>query len=1532
MYNKTAFKSLGCLIITFSLNLLYLPIRKKTTYLFFLLSLASIWAKAQCPQFYDSNGNLSSNPYWISCNGNSYTLTLQSPTNFNYTAIHWGDGNSSLGGSYISPATITHTYTVTVDTFVVKIVTTSGCTVQGVVVMEKPVNAGISIPTLSPLTSCAPKVLQFINSSTNVSQTTHFIWNFGDGTGNQTFNYLNAGDTVSHLYNRGTVNCQTSLQLSAYNYCTYGVLTVDNYSPIKIYDRDQALIACPVKSCCFPDNSFTFKDSTIRNCLSSGNVNPRFEKWDFGNNFGTGHDSIINWQAWPPTFPVSVAYPAVGSYTVTLYDSSLCGIDTAHVVVNIVNKPFSSVTVLTNTVCQNLPIIFTNGSTISEGYNWNFDAGAGWQTLPYGNETKIYTTAGNYTVSLVTFVPGSNAYCSDTFNLPITVKPNPVSNFSFSPSYGCNNSSVSFTDLSTGIISGYNWDFNNGNTSNAITPPVQSFTTVGVYTISLVTTSTSGCQDTKDTTFHVYPAPIANFSVNTSCTGYQTHFTNLSTPTVAITSYTWNYGDGTTQTSPSYSNTTHSYTNSNTYTVMLKVKTAYCSDSATVSLLINQTPTATYTASNYTVCPNTAISFSNTSIAASTYSWTFGSLGVSDSTNPIQIYTNSTQTVTTYPTKLVAISAQGCKDSITQIITVNPKPVAQYITSYAPSCAPVLITFTNTTIGGNTYLWGFGDGTNFNHFDTTHLYIDTTTTVKTFSVSMITVNTHSCSDTSYSSYIVYPQAIYNFVPKIDSGCAPLLASFHTDSGAVSYLWSFGDGSLSAGSFNQAHTFIDVSTVNDTFKVALYATNAYSCKDTSYGTVIVKPSPTSQFSASPASGCTPLTISFSNTSTTGTSNQWYFGDGTTSTAVIPNHTYIDTGSTVKNVPVSLVVTSANGCKDSTTTDVTLYPAANYSFTVNKDTGCSIFDVFFTTDTNSTILASYSWNFGDGTSLTGNNPTHHYSTDSLSGQTFTVTMIATSQYGCKDSMSKTIFVYPKPTASFSLTNNPSGCAPLVTTFTNTSIGALSSEWYFGDSTTSVSNLTNPLPHSYQNTGNAPQNYNVSLVVTGAHGCKDSTSRIINVNPVPLFSYQILPDSGCSPLPVNCILVPANFSPSSSTYNWHFGDSTTSTSPNPSHTYINGTNATINYTVSLTATNSYGCSNMVDSTVTVFSVPAPIFSVGPLIQTYPAATVNFINLSPMGLTYNWNLGDSTLSNNYAVPPHTYTTWGNYPIKLVVNNGHCSDSIIQNITIKPPIPVAGFTGSGTGCQPLSVTFTNTSVYATSYLWDFGDGNIGNDTAKIVTHIYNTAGVFTVTLMAYGNGNSDTLIRPSIVTVYQKPFAYFTANPLLVYVPTNPTYFTNQSQNAVSYAWDFGDGSISSETTPQHTYLLSGVYPVILIATSINNCTDTFTLPGGINALTATNIQIPNAFTPNPNGASGGGVFDPTALNNFIFHPVLTGIVQYDFSIYNKWGELLFETTDQKVGWDGYYNGKLCEQDTYIYKISALGSLNHKPYKKQAM
>jgi len=149
----------------------------------FALLLLPNFLFGQCPEVFDFNGTVGQNPYWYSCSGTDYTLNIQSPDDWGAYEIDWGDGSAiSTGVSWTSPVSIPHTYTAAVDTFIVVISELiSGCTVQGVFVMEEATSASIQIPVGGLTQACAPQELEFINSATNVSETTVFTWDFGDG-------------------------------------------------------------------------------------------------------------------------------------------------------------------------------------------------------------------------------------------------------------------------------------------------------------------------------------------------------------------------------------------------------------------------------------------------------------------------------------------------------------------------------------------------------------------------------------------------------------------------------------------------------------------------------------------------------------------------------------------------------------------------------------------------------------------------------------------------------------------------------------------------------------------------------------------------------------------------------------------------------------------------------------------------------------------------------------------------------------------------------------------------------------------------------------------------------------------------------------------------------------------------------------------------------------------------------------------------------------------------------------------------------
>jgi gliding motility-associated-like protein len=1235
---------------------------KKLLIVFFFLG--TFFAKAQCPQVFDYLGVLSNKPYFINCSGTgSYLMNIQSPLAWGSYTINWGDGSPNhVAGAYTANSLIPHTYTtIATDTFIVTLTIPSlSCTMTGVVVMEKPVNSSIQIPIGGVTQACAPATLQFINSSTDVSATTTFTWNFGDGSPPAVFNYTNAGQTISHTYSVGTVNCQTAVTLMAMNYCSFGNPTTANFNPIQIYDKDVAAITPDAFLKCLPNTSFTFSNTTTRNCLAQGNTFQRQEEWNFGDYWGRGYDSIIPWRPWPPTTPITINYPGIGTYSVVLRDSNLCGVSTRTINVSIIAAPVANFNVPPNPLCQNAPITFTNTSTTGYFYKWDFGVGAGYVNTSYAPQTFTYTTPGTYTVmNVVYFAAG----CSDTAKQVITILPAPTASFVLTPTVGCNTlTAVSFTDVSVSAIA-WNWNLGNGNTSASQTPPAQTYTTIGNSVISLTVTGANSCRNIRTSTVTVFQSPVAAFSPTSSCVGSAITFTDLSTavPTNTITNWNWNFGDGSPTTV--LQNPVHTFTALGTYTVTLVVSSAVCSSTLSQNFLVNVKPTAAFTVSPLSGCPTLTVNFTNGSTNATSFVWDFGTTptSTSNATNPVFNYTNSTASTISPTITLIALTGAGCSDTATQSINVFPEPVASFTVNTIPGCSPLALTFTNTSTGALNYNWDFGDGNNSVLTSPVHTYTNSTLFAQTFTVQLIATNSNGCKDTTTQVITTFPKPLFTFTMIPASGCSPLSVNFPTIPGAVTTNWDFGDGNTSTA-LNPTHTFTNTTLSNLTYTVTLIAQNAFTCVDTAYGTPVIFPKPIANFVRNPISGCSPLLVNFVNTSTLNVGNNWDFNDGNLSTLTNPAHT----------------------------------------FTANNTSSNTVYNV---------------------------------------------QLLVISANGCRDSVQRTVTLLPLPLANFSV--DTPACSPKLLTFTNLSVGANTYNWNFGNSNTSTA--TNPTQQYINNSG-INQIYTVQLIATNAVNCKDTLEVPIIVHSQPNFVVAPTPTSGCAPLSVNFPTVVGAVN-----YNWNFGDGNTATGGGISHTFVNVTLSNVTYTVQMIATDA---------------------------------------------------------------------------------NTCADTAFAQITVFP-----------------------------------------------------------------------------------QPVANFQVTPTTVNIPNDPITCTNLSTgNITSNYWTFGDGGSSTATNPQYDYTVEGEYQVTLIVTSINGCKDTFSLPTKITVLEEGSIEIPNAFTPNALG-SPGTTFSATDLSNDIFHPIVKGVDKdrYELSIYSRWGELLFLTKETNEGWDGYYKGKICTQDVYVWKLKAI-------------
>ncbi|MCU4166396.1 PKD domain-containing protein [Carboxylicivirga caseinilyticus] len=900
--------------------------------------------------------------------------------------------------------------------------------------------------------------------------------------------------------------------------------------------------------------------------------------------------------------------------------------------------------------------------------------------------------------------------------------------------------------------------------------------------------------------------------------------------------------------------------------------------------------------------------FVNQSLNADSYLWDFGDGFGSNQVNPSHTFSNPLQVPADYTLKLLAYSNYGCRDSVEYTITVNPNTISKFTNDPAPGCSPLLVDFTNESVGATEYEWTFGDGSPASiEEDVSHSFINSETFVKSYEVKLAVNNTYDCPDTSSAYITVYPLVGYDFAAEPVEGCHPLKVDFLGDPGAYSYNWDFGDGTIVSGINAISHIFENTTSASKSFNVNLYTSSVFGCLDTAQAVITVNPSPVSMFSYTPTEGCAPLLVDFTNESQGAGTSHWFFGDGQSTdlaAAGSVSHTYLNEELDLKSFTAKLLVENSFGCKDSSTSIVKAFPAVQAAIS-DGGVGCSPFVETILNESAGAV--SFSWDFGDGNTINSYNGINEFINTGTEPSVFNVAMEATSSYGCKDTAYTTVTVNPSPVSSFQTTPS-SGCAPLNVQLTNSSIGAEYSKWYFGDGTLQEVTGSSDIVHVYDNDEYAMANYTTRLVVGNSYACKDSSETIVQVFPKVLASISD-GEQGCSPYEESFI----NNSEGANKFYWDFGDGNSSTSYTGKNIFLNSTLNDQVFDVSMIAESSFGCKDTAYTNVTVYKTPDASFNANPKSQQMPNSTVSIENTtahSGWNYTWWWGNGDSYEGQNPV--SYTYGESGDFDIKLVVKSEHCSDSTYEAIEILPMLPSIDYGPDTLGCPPLTVKFYNNSVDAHTFLWDFGDGNIS--TEKEPTHTYYTTGDYKVTLTAEGSGGvieADDVT----VTVFEVPVADFEVRPIKVKLPQTVS-FINKSEGAVAYLWDFGDGNTSTEHSIQYLYQEPGTYDVTLLVENDKGCTNERIIRSAVVAEAAGEIDFPNAFTPNPNGPNGGQYTagDP---DNFVFYPfVQDGVVEYNLKIFTRWGELIYESEDVKIGWDGYYRGKLCAAGVYIWKV----------------
>lgn len=263
--------------------------------------------------------------------------------------------------------------------------------------------------------------------------------------------------------------------------------------------------------------------------------------------------------------------------------------------------------------------------------------------------------------------------------------------------------------------------------------------------------------------------------------------------------------------------------------------------------------------------------------------------------------------------------------------------------------------------------------------------------------------------------------------------------------------------------------------------------------------------------------------------------------------------------------------------------------------------------------------------------------------------------------------------------------------------------------------------------------------------------------------------------------------------------------------------------------------------------------------------------------------------------------------PSTVVINDTGIDNKLINN-TISRSLIQASVTE---GCSPLEVRFTGLADTGDTCHWQFGDG--GNSSLRNPVWIFDDPGEFNVTLRVTNSG--ERLASSVLIVVHPKPVAKFEILPEFAVLPRDEISFRNYSESAIMYRWDFGDGITSDLFEPRHSYPRYGKYNVQLIAVSEHGCSDSLVI---YNAFSSSGnfIEFPNAFIPNPTGPSGGYYSLKSDEASQIFHPVHSGVTDYQLRIFSKRGIMVFESNDVNFGWDGYYKGQLCDPGVYVWKV----------------
>ncbi|HIO72867.1 MAG TPA: PKD domain-containing protein, partial [Flavobacteriales bacterium] len=907
-------------------------------------------------------------------------------------------------------------------------------------------------------------------------------------------------------------------------------------------------------------------------------------------------------------------------------------------------------------------------------------------------------------------------------------------------------------------------------------------------------------------------APEVSFTVDTNagCMPLDVAFTNTTT-FGNVTSYTWQWGDGTPDTSGV--NATHTFANGGSYTVYLNAYDSLGGFLGSYNMGIQVIGGVNWpiNVSDTLVCPGSSIWFDQWDYS-DTRDWDFG-----DGNTSTDWYVQHTYADTGIYTVTLDLGFAGCPPTTlttTIYVTDTLIPNTSITMNMNPACPGKQLNFYPSDWGMTSYAWDFGDGNTSGLTNPYHTFADTGSYAVLLTTTNICGNSNTDTMTVDITDTLAPQNNgFSYYPSSPL-CPGTQISFNSSNYENDPSWDFGDGFTASQQFPK-HSY----AAPGTYVVTHTMTNACGNTTDVTDTVVIDSSliPNSGFSHSPSPvACPDQPINFYAQEGNADSYDWDFGDGNTSVLQYPFHQYGAIGLYV----VSLTV--VNDCGNQSTTTDTLFIVdtitlpGSINTMVSPNSSCPGEQIYFDAQWG---FPTYVYDYGDGNIDTMSNPysQHIYSTPG----TYYTSQTIMNYCGSDTTIYDTVVI----NSSMGIPNNvslntyPSSVCPNQPMSFYGPYGYASYDWFMGDGSDTISTNSYYLNYSYANAGT----YNVAVTITNY--CGDDTvlyDSIIIDNNIPVSNSVYIsgyPNPACPGETVN-ITASNGFS----TYVWDFGDSSaTVTTSNQSVTHQYDTAGV--YTTSVTMTNYCGNDTTISTSIQIdTSIQVPnwlSFNVYPD-EVCPGQEVGF-NTGAGYASYTWDFGDGYTAMGSYNTSYTYDSVGTYNVAVTVANG-CGNSVVLTNTVQVdsnanfPSWMNMWFSQSPVCPNELVTLQTYSGYST-YIWDFGNGDsILTTTSSQIDHAYPAAGDYQASVTIV-NGCGDSITVYKTIDINNN----VSIGWLDIFVPSNPScpgddvVISIYGSSNYTYAWDLGDGAVDTTvgTGTTHVYDSVGNYNVVVTATN---------------------------------------------------------------------------------------------------------------------